>query len=72
MENIIKDTAAIGLIGDGVLTLLRPSRHVWLWSFGPPAYRDAMKAFAERPGMTQLVAAAEIGIGLLLAHRAED
>jgi hypothetical protein len=72
MEDIIKDTAAIGLIGDGILSFLRPKRHVWLWSFGPRAYRDTMQAFAERPGVTQLVAVAEIGIGLLVARRAED
>ncbi len=72
MEDIVKDTTAIGLIGDGVLTMLRPKRHVWLWAFGPESYRDAMKEFAARPGMTQLIAAAEIGIGLLLAYRAED
>jgi hypothetical protein len=72
MEKLLLDTAAISLIGDGALSLLRPKRHVWLWSFGPQSYRDAMQALTEHPGMTQVVAVAEIGIGLLLAHRAED
>ena len=70
--DLMKDLFAMVLIGDGALSFARPKRHVWLWQFGPEGYREAMEKFAENPGFTRAVAAAEIGLGLWLARRTEE
>ena len=54
-------------VGDGVIALAAPRRHSLLWRFGPEGYKRAMEAFAERPALTRLLAAVEVGLGLWLA-----
>lgn len=65
----VMETVAMLLVGDGVIALVAPRRHSYLWEFGPEGYRRAMEAFAQRPGLTRLLAAAEVGLGLWLALR---
>lgn len=65
----IKESLAIVLIGDGVVALLDPDRHNRLWKRGPEPYRKAMEAFVQRPGLTRLLSALEIGLGVWLASR---
>ena len=65
----ITELLAMVLVGDGVIALAAPRRHSRLWKLGPEGYRRAMEAFAERPYLTRLLAAAEIGLGLWLALR---
>ncbi|PAX09059.1 hypothetical protein [Sphingomonas lenta] len=60
---------AIGLVGDGIVTLLQPRRHAALWRFGPTAWRDSMKVLERRPMLTAALGAAEAGAGLWLASR---
>lgn len=69
MGRRIKEFAAMVAIGDGVLALLAPRRHILLWRIGPEEYRAAMERIAGRPGLVRALAAAEIGVGLLLALR---
>jgi hypothetical protein len=57
------------IIEDGVVGLAAPKRHTFLWRFGPEGSRRAMEAFAERPTLTSLPAAAEVAFGLWLALR---
>lgn len=63
--------AGILLVGDGVIGALRPERHARLWIAGPRVWREAMEPFAERPGLTRAIGAAEIALGLWLAARTE-
>ena len=65
----VQELMAILLIGDGVVALLQPQRHVRLWTFGPASYRGFMQAFVQRPGMTQLLSAIELGLGIWWASR---
>jgi hypothetical protein len=65
----IAELVAMLVIGDGVIALSAPRRHSLLWRFGPEGYRRATEAFAERPTLTRLLAAAEVGLGLWLALR---
>ncbi len=66
MRNIAELVAMLA-IGDGVIALAAPRRHSLLWRFGPEGYKRAMEAFAERPALTRLLAAVEVGLGLWLA-----
>src|SRR5215216_3019753 len=52
-------------VGDGLIALVAPRRHSLLWRFGPEGYKELMERFAERPNLVRLLAAAEIGAGLL-------
>jgi hypothetical protein len=65
----IMELLAMLLVGDGVIAVVAPRRHSHLWKFGPEGYRRAVEAFAERPDLTRLLAAAEVGLGLWLALR---
>ena len=69
VEKQIKEMAAIVMIGDGVVALLTPERHCRLWKFGPRRYREVIAWFEERPHVTRLFSAAEIGLGVWLALR---
>ena len=72
MSNKVKDMIAILLIGDGIVALLRPQRHVLLWKDGPKFYQDLMEPFVKMPGLTRLLSFVEIMVGLWLASAAED
>jgi len=65
----MKETLAILTIGDGVLELISPREHSLLWEIGPEGIRKAARFFAENPGYTRLIGAAEIALGLWLALR---
>ena len=65
------DTVGIMLIGDGVVGLLNPQRHARLWRHGPGPYRRLMDVFIERPGLTRVLSAIELTVGVWIAQRAE-
>ena len=67
----ILEVVAIILIGDGLLSAIRPTGHVALWRNGPQGYRDLMDKFLERPTLTRAAGAVELGLGLWLAFREE-
>ena len=61
------EMAAVFMIGDGVLGLLQPDRHVDLWrsEIGPV---DALvRPFAGRPGRRRLYGLVQIAAGIALA-----
>ncbi|WP_047865918.1 hypothetical protein [Rubrobacter aplysinae] len=68
MRNLAELVALLG-IGEGVVGLVAPRRHMLLWKFGPEGYRRMMEGFAERPGLVRALAAAELGGGLWIALR---
>jgi hypothetical protein len=69
MSRRIKELAAIAVIGDGVVGFVAPRRHSLLWKVGPEGYQEAIRWFAERPSLVRLLAAVELGLGLMLALR---
>lgn len=62
----IKELIAISVIGDGVLTLIAPSKHYLLWLVGPEGVRKVVGWFAENPAYTRLIGIAELGFGVWL------
>ncbi len=69
MSRRIKELAAIAVIGDGVVGFVVPRRHSLLWKVDPEGYQEAIRWFAERPSLVRLLAAVELGLGLMLALR---
>ena len=65
----VQELMAMMMIGDGVVAIAFPERHVLRWTFGPAGYRRAMWALARRPGLTRFLGAAEAGLGLWWAAR---
>lgn len=65
----IAEVIALLMIGDGAVSLIRPTSHVLLWDGGPPAWRGLIRVLAQRPGLTRALAAAEIMAGVCLALR---
>ena len=63
---------AVTMIGDGVLGVVQPHRHVALWRRGPAAWRAMFDIFAERPALTRCFGAAETAFGLWLAAQQHD
>lgn len=69
LKPLIIETAALLLVGDGVVALLQPRRHVRLWRLGPAPWRRLMRAFERRPLLTAGLGALEAALGLWIAAR---
>jgi hypothetical protein len=65
----IRETAALLLVGDGLLGLLNPSAHCRVWRTGHGRWDAAVAWFAERPGLVRACAAAELAAGIWMAER---
>lgn len=65
----IKETMALLLIGDGIISVLEPRRHTRLWSRGPRMYANAMRPLERKPLLAQAAGLILIGAGLWLANR---
>ena len=63
---------AISMIGDGMLALLQPQRHMRLWNAGPEQWRQLCAYFEERPVQTMAVGAGFVALGLWLASRQDQ
>ena len=61
--------AAMMMIGDGLLGLVEPRRHCLLWKAGPAWWERTVEPFVEHPNMTRVLGAAELALGVWLAHR---
>jgi hypothetical protein len=64
-----KECLAMMMIGDGVLAMLEPRRHMLLWEEGPSWWRAMVEPFANRPTLTRCVGAGELALGVWLASR---
>ncbi|MFN3522157.1 MAG: hypothetical protein ACK4YQ_07900 [Phenylobacterium sp.] len=62
------ETLGMMMIGDGVLAMIEPRRHVALWRTGPPSWSRALRYFEERPALTAALGLVEVGLGLWLAR----
>lgn len=63
------EMAAIFMVGDGLIGLLQPSRHVDLWKDDALGTEKLVKPFVDRPGRRRLYAVLQIAAGLALAAR---
>ncbi len=63
------EMAAIFMIGDGLLGLLQPTRHVALWRSDVVAVDALVRRFDARPGMRRLYGIAQLAAGITLATR---
>ena len=63
------EMAAVFMIGDGLLGLLQPDRHVALWRSDVTAVDVLVRPFAGHPGRRRLYGALQATAGFLLASR---
>ena len=63
------EMAAIFMVGDGLIGLLQPHRHVDLWKDEALGTEKLVKPFVDRPGRRRLYAVVQIAAGLALAAR---
>jgi hypothetical protein len=60
------ETAAVTLIGDGVVGLLQPVQHIARWESGPAWWKRALGPLVGNPRDTRAFAVAEIAAGIAL------
>ncbi len=63
------EMAAIFMVGDGLIGLLQPCRHVDLWKEDALGTEKLVAPFVDRPGRRRLYAVVQIAAGLGLAAR---
>lgn len=63
------EMAATFMIGDGLLGLLQPARHVELWQERAGGAERTVRPFVGRPGRRRAYAVLQIAAGLALAAR---
>ena len=61
------EMAAVFMIGDGLLGLLQPDRHVDLWRSDVAAVDVLIRPFKDRPGRRRLYGALQLAAGIALA-----
>ena len=64
--------AGMLMIGDGLLTVLKPDRHNRLWKGGPDAWQDAVRLYLRHPEAARWAGVAELALGVLLATSQHD
>ena len=63
------EMAAIFMVGDGLIGLLQPRRHIDLWKDDALGTEKLVSPFVDRPGRRRLYAVMQIAAGLALAAR---
>ena len=63
------EMAAVFMIGDGLLGLLQPRRHVDLWKSEVTAVDLLIRPFRGHPGRRRLYGLAQLAAGVALASR---
>lgn len=66
-----KHFAAMALIGDGVMAILRPEDDALAWKHGPQPWKFLMGRLQERPNLTRAIGAAQIVGGIWWALHQE-
>ncbi len=61
------EMAAVFMIGDGLLGLLQPRRHVELWEEDAMGTEVLVAPFRDRPGRRRVYGALQVAAGLMLA-----
>ena len=63
------EMAAVFMIGDGLLGMLQPSRHVDLWRSDVAAVDNLVKPFGGKPGRRRAYGLLQLVAGVALASR---
>lgn len=63
------EMAAVFMIGDGLLGVLQPDRHVALWQNRALGAEVTVAPFRDRPGRRRLYGVLQIAAGIALAAR---
>jgi hypothetical protein len=66
-----KHFAAMALIGDGVMAVLRPQDDALAWKHGPGPWKRLMGGLQERPSLTRTIGVLQIVGGICWALRQE-
>jgi hypothetical protein len=61
------EMAAVFMIGDGLLGVLQPKRHVELWRSEMPALNAMVRPFVGNPARRRAYGVLQVGAGLALA-----
>ncbi len=64
-----KESLAMIMVGDALVTLVDPQRHCRLWMKGPDKWRQFISLFVQHPGITRGLALGELGLGMWLAEK---
>jgi hypothetical protein len=67
-----KHFAAMALIGDGVMAMVRPHHDAQAWASGPRPWRALMNGLNRRPVLTRLIGAAQVAGGVYWALSREE
>ncbi len=59
-SNRWKHFAAMALIGDGVMAIVRPRRDAQAWTKGPAPWRKLMQELHHRPTLTRLIGVVQV------------
>ena len=62
-----KHFAAMALIGDGVMALVRPEHDAMAWKQGPEPWKKLMHVLHERPALTRVIGMGQIVCGIVWA-----
>ena len=65
----VKESLAMIMIGDALVTLVDPQRHCRLWMKGREKWRQFLSLFVQHPGITRGLALGELGLGMWLAEK---
>ena len=71
MTRRLLETIAMLMIGDSVLALISPSRHVSLWTSGPRWWERTFEPLVYHPRLTRALGALGLVLGVWLAWRQE-
>jgi hypothetical protein len=64
-----KESLAMMMVGDALVTLVDPQRHCRLWMKGPEKWREFISLLVQHPGITRGLALGELGVGMWLAEK---
>jgi len=67
----LMEALAMLVIGDSVLAVVSPRRHVALWREGPQWWERACEPLVRHAGITRALGAAGLGLGIWLAWSQE-
>lgn len=68
----MKHFAAMMLIGDGIMAMVRPRQDAAAWAHGPWIWRKSMNGMRKHPAVTRMVGLAQVVGGLCWLLRNEE
>ena len=69
ISRLAKESFAMMMIGDALVTMVGPQRHCRLWMKGPEKWQQFIRLFVQHPGITRGLALGELGLGMWLAEK---